>query len=303
MRHDRDGEARVGDPLVCPTAFGPVERLDWGEGPAVIALHGAMGGCDQSAILARTIGEPGYRYLALSRPGYLGTPLRSGRTPQAQADLCAALLDELEVDDATAMAVSGGGPCAIHFALRHPDRCRALVLVSTVAGTLETKVPAAFQLMTRLARKPWFLSWLRRRVARHPERVAARSIADPEILARTIADDEAWPLFRELLLSTYDRMPARLEGTANDIATTSATTYALERIRVPTLVVHGTADKMVPYEANAKAFQARIPDVELVTVDGGEHVSIFSHRARVRPRVTAFLRAHSHPVGASSPAR
>jgi pimeloyl-ACP methyl ester carboxylesterase len=252
-----------------------------------------MGGCDQSALLARTLGEPGYRYLALSRPGYLGTPLRSGQTPQAQADLCAALLDELGIAHAAVMAVSGGGPCAIHFALRHPDRCRALVLVSTVAGRIANDVPVAFKLMTRLARKPWFVAWLKKRVARNPERVAARSIADPEILARTLADDEAWPLFRDLLLSTYDQMGQRLEGTFNDIAITSTTSYPLERIGVPTLAVHGTADKMVPYEANAKAFEARIPNARLLTVDGGEHVAIFSHRALVRPQVVAFLRKHA----------
>jgi len=52
----------------------------------------ADGSYDQSLPLAKAaIAAPSYRALAISRPGYLGTPLASGPTPAAQADLCAAL--------------------------------------------------------------------------------------------------------------------------------------------------------------------------------------------------------------------
>lgn len=89
-------------PTIINTRLGKIEYAEYGNGPAIIALHGAMGGYDQSLILARTIGESGYRYLAVSRPGYLGTPLSSGKTPEQQADLCAALLDILGIPDALA---------------------------------------------------------------------------------------------------------------------------------------------------------------------------------------------------------
>jgi pimeloyl-ACP methyl ester carboxylesterase len=72
-------------------------NVSFGEGPAVLALHGAMGGYDQGLILARTIGPPGYRFVSVSRPGYLGTPLCAGRTPEEQADLLAHLLDALGI--------------------------------------------------------------------------------------------------------------------------------------------------------------------------------------------------------------
>ena len=77
------------------TSRGGVEITDTGEGPAVLTLHGAMGGHDQSELLAETIGPRGHRYVNVSRPGYLGTPLASGPSPEAQADLLAALLDAL----------------------------------------------------------------------------------------------------------------------------------------------------------------------------------------------------------------
>jgi pimeloyl-ACP methyl ester carboxylesterase len=74
-------------PRVVHTRRGPVEYAEVGAGPAVLCLHGAMGGYDQSLLLARSAGAPGFRYLAVSRPGYLGTPLSRGRTPEEQADL------------------------------------------------------------------------------------------------------------------------------------------------------------------------------------------------------------------------
>ncbi len=282
-----------------PTPQGPVEVADWGDGPAVLSLHGAMGGHDQGVLLARTIGAAGYRYLAPSRPGYLGTPLSAGRSAEAQADLHAALLRALGVRSAAVMAVSGGGPSALMFALRHPELCWGLVLVSTCSGVMAERIPLRFHLMKLLARLPGVEGAARRRLERAPEEAAARSIADAAVRARTLADPEAWPLFQALLRSTSDRMARRLAGTDNDIRVTRRTTYPLERIAAPALVVHGTADAVASF-AHGRALASRIPGAELLAVEGGEHVAIFTHRALVRARVTAFLRAHAPRVGAQA---
>ncbi len=280
-------------PAIVSTTRGPVEYVATGEGPAVLAVHGAMGGYDQSLLLARTIGGTGYRFVAVSRPGYLGTPLCDGRTPEEQADLHAELLDALGIRAAAVMAVSGGGPSALHFALRHRDRCWGLVLVATCGGRVETRVPLSFQLTKLLARWPWFVAAMRRKVERDPEKAAARSIADPVLRARTLQDPEAGPLFRALLTSTLDRMALRMPGTENDIAVTRTCEYPLERIAAPALIVHGTNDRMVPFARHGRQLAARIPGAELLAVEGGEHVSIFTHRDLVRRRVTRFLAEHA----------
>ena len=290
-------------PTVATTARGPLEYVETGTGHPVLALHGAMGGHDQSLLLGRTIGEAGYRYIAVSRPGYLGTPLRAGRSPEDQADLFAEALDALGVRSAAVMAVSGGGPSAIQFAVRHPDRCAALVLVSTCGGRIDTPIPLSFHLTKQLMRWSWFAETMRRKAARDPAGAAARSIEDPSVRARTLADPEAGPLFRELLLSTLDRPALRLPGTENDIAVTRATAdYPLERITTPVLVVHGTADRVVPYE-HAQVLATRIRGAELLTIERGEHVAIFTHRETVRARVTRFLRQHATPGGESGTGR
>jgi pimeloyl-ACP methyl ester carboxylesterase len=276
-------------PATVTTPTGPVEYAEYGAGPAVLALHGAMGGWDQSLLLARTLAAGGHRFVGLSRPGYLGTPLAAARSPEEQADLYAAVLDALGIREAAVMAVSGGGPSAIHFALRHGARCRGLVLVSTCGGKVETRLPLAFQLLRLAARCPRLAAAMERRGARDPEASLRRSIPDPALRERTLRDPGAGPLLRELVASTSDRMALRLPGTLNDVAVTRARDYPLERIAVPVLVVHGTEDRGVPFARHGKVLADRIPGAELVALEGGEHVAIFTHRDEARARVVRFL--------------
>lgn len=282
--------AAVG-PAIVETGVGPVEVLSFGEGPAVLALHGAMGGYDQSEILAQTLGGAGYRFIAVSRPGYLGTPARVGLEVVRQGDACAALLDALGIERAGVMAVSGGGPPALMFASRHRERCWALVLVSTCSVPVDVPIPLHFHVTTFLARWRWIARQLERRATSDLEAMATQSIEDPEIRSRTLADPEVGPLFRRMMRSTFDRMDRRLTGTKADIRISRTTSYPLEEIETPALVVHGTKDKLVPYDPHATTFAARLPQVELLRVDEGEHVAIFTHRDLVRERVMAFLAA------------
>ena len=276
-------------PKTARTSLGVVEYVEIGAGPVVVALHGAMGGYDQSLILAQTIGNAGYRYLCVSRPGYLGTSLTAGRSPEQQSDLIAALLETLGITKAGVIAVSGGGPCAIQFGLRHPELCKGLVLVSTCATKVDTKIPFSFKVMTHLARWPWFAKKFRTKAEHDLEAVAKRSIRDPGILASMIDDKDTWPLFSTMLLSTFDRMGQRLLGTANDIEITRTATYPLENLDVPVLIVHGTQDRLVQFEVHAKLYESRIPNAELLAIDGGEHVAIFTHRNMVRAKVNEFM--------------
>lgn len=279
-------------PKIAPTPLGIVEYAEIGAGPVVVAIHGAMGGYDQSLILAQTIGNAGYRYLAISRPGYLGTPLSSGPSPEQQGDLIAALLDTLGIAQAGVMAVSGGGPSAVQFGLRHPARCAGLILISTCADKVDTKIPFSFKVMKYLARWPWFAKKFRKKAEQDLEGLAKRSIRDPEILARTINDADTWPIFSTLLLSTYDRMWQRLDGTENDIKITRSATYPLENLQVPVLIVHGTQDQLVQFEVHAKMYESRVPQAELLAIEGGEHVAIFTHRNVVKAKVSEFMQRH-----------
>jgi pimeloyl-ACP methyl ester carboxylesterase len=255
-----------------------------------------MGGYDQALLLA---GVPGFRYIAPSRPGYLGSHLSLGQTPEEQADLYRDLLDTLGIQRAAVMAVSGGGPSALQFALSHPERCWGLIIISSVCTRVEERLPLGWYFMRLAAHFGPLVAAMKRKAEREPERSARRSIRDPSVRARTLSDPEAGPLLRELQLSPFDRLPLRMPGTENDVVFTRGEfSFPLERMTSPLLIVHGTRDTAAPY-AQAQLLAARVPGAELLTLDGGEHVSIFTHRNEVRARVARFLGAHA-PASAAS---
>jgi pimeloyl-ACP methyl ester carboxylesterase len=285
-------------PAVVHTGRRIVECATWGDGPAVLLLHGAMGGYDQGLLLARAaVGVPRFRFIAPSRPGYLGTPLHAGRAPDEQADLCAAILDAFGITTTSVIAISGGGQCALQFALRHAARCRALVMISACSAQLQIAPPLRFHLLKVLAHIPFFVERLRNKAAADPVGASRRSIPDPELRARTLNDPEAGPLITALQLSTMNRMSERLPGTRNDIRQSRKPfAYPVEQISAPLLVVHGTRDEAVPVK-DARSLAARVPGAELLLIQDGRHTSLFTHLHEIRSRVVPFL--GSHATGAS----
>src|SRR5215203_529242 len=97
-------------PRVIETAAGKAEfDLTEGEGAVVLTSHGGIGGVDQARIMLGWLDPACYRLLSVSRPGYLNTPLASGRRIEEQADLFAAVLDALGVEKAAVVTLSAGG--------------------------------------------------------------------------------------------------------------------------------------------------------------------------------------------------
>lgn len=268
---------------------GPLEYVMFGEGPVILSLHGAMGGYDQSEILARTIGPQGFRYIAVSRPGYLGTPIASGKTPEEQADLYIELLDHLKIDKVYIFAISGGGLSALSFAIKYSERCLGLVLVSTLSGKITEKIPFSFKIIQMLARFNFVANKLKEKTIGDFDKAAAGSIPDKELREKTLEDQQAGPLFKWLLASTMDQMPLRLKGTAFDIKFSRRTDYNLEKISAPTLVIHGTNDSIVGYESHGKVLMEQIPNTESYIIEGGLHVVIFTHCQEIRDSVSSFI--------------
>ncbi|WP_128923854.1 alpha/beta fold hydrolase [Bradyrhizobium guangxiense] len=290
-------------PVSVQTSRGAVQCAIAGEGPTILAIHGGMGGYDQSWLLARalatTLGDK--RGVAVSRPGYLGSRLAVGASPDEQADVHAALLDALGIASVAVVAVSAGGPSALQFAARHPSRCRSLVLVSACTGRLQTppEIAARLRMMRHLARLPGLPRVLKWQAERNPQAGARRAIPDDAMRERTLRHPAAGPLLRALQSSAFEHLSARLPGTVNDIAQFAA----LEQlpagsISAPTLVVHGRADNVVPF-SHAENVCRAIPQAKLLALADGGHVSLFTHLDVVREQAAPFLnareRAPLHP--------
>lgn len=289
--HHATGAGRA-RPRRVDTACGPVEVARTGSGPTLLALHGGMGGFDQGLLLARACAAPdGFDVIAPSRPGYLGTPLADRASPQAQADLYAALLDALGIGRTVVAAVSAGGPGALAFAARHPGRCAGVVLLSACTRrlTVPERVRARLPVMRAVARVPGLpavMEWVTRR---QPMRAARASILDAAACARTLAHPEAGPLMRALQESVFRDMGRRLPGTQVDVDQLARLPETPPwRVEVPVLAIHGTGDRVVPYD-HAVRLQAAVAATELLPIAGGEHVCLFTHLDTVRAGVAGFL--------------
>ena len=261
-----------------------------GEGSPVLLVHGAGGGYDQGLEFGAPLAKRGFRIIAMSRFGYLRTPLPGDASPAAQADAHACLLDALGIERAAIAGASAGAPSSLQFALRHSERCSALVLLVPAAyapragGAPSLQTPPGPSSLFDTALKSDFLFW----VATH----LARTTLIPSILATPLsvtknASPEEQARVNDVMKHILPLSPRRL-GLLNDAAVTSSLErYDLERIAVPTLVL-GVADCLFGTFEPARYTAQHIPDARFVHYQTGGHLWV-GHQEEVISEIAAFL--------------
>src|SRR5512146_1171818 len=164
---------------VVQTRCGPIEYALLGDGPPILIVHGAGGGYDQGLQIGEPLARNGFRVIATSRFGYLRTPLPEDASAAAQADAHAALLDALKIERVAILGASAGAPSAMQFALRHRERCCALILLVPAAyvprgdNKPSVKTPPRTPFLFDTALRSDFLFWTALRLLR---KTAIRSI-------------------------------------------------------------------------------------------------------------------------------
>jgi 2-hydroxy-6-oxonona-2,4-dienedioate hydrolase len=141
---------------IIQTKSGPIEYAEAGSGPVVLMIHGAGGSFDQGMELGAPLVDRGYREIAMSRFGYLRTPIPADASLAAQVDAHSALLDALKIPKVAIMGVSAGGPSALQFAIQYPNRTSALILMVPPTYKPTDAKPSAPQL-SPIAEK-WLLT-------------------------------------------------------------------------------------------------------------------------------------------------
>ena len=273
---------------------GPIEFAEAGDGPAVLLIHGAGGGFDQGLALGGVFLGDGHRIVAPSRFGYLGTPLPADASPEAQADAHLRLLDALQLDRVPVIGVSAGGPSAMQLALRHPERCSALVLVVPMAWAPQRRAgnarlsPLFLPLLNAVASSD-FLFWMATKVARSS--LVKTILGTPLSVYRNGTIDECCGV--KQMLRTVLPISRRVAGIRHDSEIASnLTRYPLEEMRVPTLVISAADDLYDTYESGLHTAE-QIRDAAFVGYSTGGHM-LLGHEAEVRSEITAFLNEHLH---------
>jgi 2-hydroxy-6-oxonona-2,4-dienedioate hydrolase len=257
------------------TRHGQIEYVSWGNGPPVLVVHGAGGGFDQGRLLAQAIGGEGYRWIAVSRFGYLGSALPDAASAAAQAEAFVDLLDALGMERVSILAMSGGVPPTLKFAEMFPERVDRMMLLSSAPFTpftpdVEDRPIPTWAYSALLGNDVVY--WALTKVARDQLAEAFDARAD---LREGLSDNEAF--FVNGLIDTFLPASRRLGGLNNEgAAVDPAAAYNLEVIRAKVLIVHARDDKLNPFAVGV-TMAARIPQNRLLAFDRGGHLLLGHH--------------------------
>ena len=276
--------------VLMQTRCGPIEYQEAGAGVPLLAVHGSGGGHDQGMAFASALAKQGIRVIAMSRFGYLRTPMPADASADAQADAHVCLLDALGIRQAAVMGGSAGAPSALQMAIRHPDRVSALVMLVPLAYKPTTQADSAPPMpawventMVRLISSD-FLFWTALHVAR--DQVIKVVLATPPELLTTASASERARV--NAMLDNILPVSIRAEGLISDTAVGKHLAPALlESIRAPTLIISARDDRYGTY-ATAKYTASRISGARFVGFDKGGHTWV-GHDDEVAAEIVKLL--------------
>jgi 3-oxoadipate enol-lactonase len=243
-----------------------------GSGPALLLLHG-IGSNSRSFRHQLAELADAFDVVAWDAPGYG----RSDDPPPGAgleyfADCAVGLLDDLHIDQAHVLGVSMGGVVAQLVYHRHPARVRALILVDTNPGGGALPEPMRSERVQQRLENLARLGPRGMAEQRAPNLV--RAGAPPALVA------ELTEIMAEVRPAGY--CAAAIALGATDL------TARLAEIRVPTLVVHGAQDAVVPLETG-RQLAAAIPNAQLVVIPNAGHASNQEQPAAFNRAVRQFL--------------
>ena len=261
------------------TSAGTIEYKIYGDkGPVTLSIHGTPGGYDQGT------SSEGVRTLVPSRPGYLRTPLEVGETPAEQARAFSALLECLNIEKVVVSGASGGGPSAICFAALFPEKTSALLLMMPVSQAVaEPEGQPSFM-------QSDFLTWALGSLMKNDSFLKAMLkviIPDPNTRQLILKDPKKIEGVKGILWTVWPPSK-RSPGLQNDISQFQTLSLPAAKIKVPTLIIHGSEDTNVPVSQSKKLAEL-IPGSKLVILEGVDHLGIFSKTEEIGKAITEFL--------------
>ena len=257
---------------------------DQGSGQPVVLIHGfplngESWGKQQAALL-----EAGYRVIAYDRRGFgASTKTASGSDYDTFAADLHALIEELELTDAVLVGFSmGTGEIARYLSRYGADRIAKVAFL----GSLE----------------PWLL-----KTEENPDGAGDQAFFDGT--AAAVAEDRYAFLtgFFNDFYNLDDYLGNRISQEALDASIAVANQAGnaaiaaapltwptdfradIPSVTVPALIVHGTADNILPIDATARKFRELLPEAAYVEIEGAPHGLLWTHGAEVNEALLGFL--------------
>ncbi|ELY55768.1 alpha/beta fold hydrolase [Natronolimnohabitans innermongolicus] len=214
-------------------------------------------------------------------PGKLRTPIIFKLAGYSIGGLAAdleAVLEDAGIREAHLVGASMGGMIAQRYALEY-TRAKTLTLCCTSHGGPDA-VPVPDETQAHIFDTPSGAS--ERETLRHRMRPAFTerfTNRNPHLMDRILE----WRLEQDADDPAREAQAAAVLGF--DVSD------RLDGIRVPTLVLHGTEDRVVPFE-NGLLLEEAIPNARLERVEGGSHLFFIENAERVNEELLAFLEAN-----------
>jgi non-heme chloroperoxidase len=269
----------------------PIELYyeDHGDGPAVVLVHGWPVDSRSWEPQVHPLLAAGYRVITYDRRGFgrSSRPTVGYDFDTLAADLHA-LLEHLDLSGVTVIGFSlGTGELARYIGRHGTGRLGGAVFIESLApsfaksadnpsGVDEAGV-AAVQQAILADRFAWLTGLVNDFL--NLEDYLGKRVSEETVRAIWNQGSEAAPY------ATWACPPGWLDDFTDDIT----------RIDVPTLVIHGTADRILPIDGQGRRLHAALPDARYVEIDGGPHVVCVSHAEEVNRELLTFLAERKTP--------
>lgn len=256
---------------------------DWGTGPVVTFSHGWPLSADAWDSQLLYLAQNGYRVIAHDRRGHG----RSGQSWQGNnmdqyADDLAGLLEHLDVKSATMVGHSTGGGEVVRYIARHGEaRVAKAVLIGAVPPLMlkTEKNPGGLPLAV--------FDEIRANVVKDRSQffkdltVPFYGYNRSDVMASSGVQDSFWLQGMQVsMIGAYDCIKAFSE---------TDQTEDLKKIKVPTLILHGDDDQIVPIDDSARLSVKLVQNGTLKVIPGAPHGLCTTHADIINEELIAFL--------------
>ena len=256
---------------------------DHGDGPPVVLLHGWPVDSRSWEPQLYPLLAAGYRVITYDRRGFgrSSRPTTGYDFDTLAADLNA-VLEHLDLTDATLVGFSlGTGELARYIGRHGTGRLRGCVFIESLAPSFAksadnpTGVDEAGVAATQQAILDDRFAWLTGLLGNflNLDDYLGKRVSEETVRALWNAGSEASPF------ATWACPAGWLDDFSDDIT----------RIDVPTLILHGTADRILPIEGQGRRLHAALPAARYVEIEGGPHVGAVTHTEEINRELLAFL--------------
>jgi non-heme chloroperoxidase len=258
---------------------------DWGKGPVVTFSHGWPLSSDAWDGQMLFLAQQGFRVVAHDRRGHgRSSQASSGNDMDGYADDLAAVIEALDLEDATLVGHStGGGEVARYIGRHGTKRVAKAVLVAAVPPIMVKSATNPEGLPMEVFDK------LRDGITRD------RSQFYKDLAAPFYGANRPGAAVSQGTLDQFWfwSMQAGLKNAYESIKAFSETDFTadLKKIEVPTLVMHGEDDQIVPVKDSAKKSARLIRGAKEIYYPGAPHGLTATHQDQVNADLLAFLRS------------